>query len=83
MKPSSILSGAASVLSQFSRLNGAWGIAAGFGSALLGVGAQLLDASGSTPHVERVHAQAPVIAAALAHAEAEKARLAAGGEPQA
>ena len=84
MNPSTILSGASSVLSPFSRLNGPWGIAAGFASSLLGVGAQLLaDDPKALPHVERVNAAGPIVAAALAHAEAEKARLAAGGDPRA
>ena len=84
MKPSTILSGASSVLSPFSRLGGAWGIAAGFGAALLGVGAQLpADGPAVLPHVERINAAGPIVAAALARAEAEKARLVAGGDPRA
>lgn len=82
MKPSTILSGASSVLSKFQGITGPWGIAAGLGSALLGVGAELLDNPSDAPHVERVRAAAPVVAAALARAEAEKARLAAGGDPR-
>ena len=84
MKPSTILSGASTVLSKLSGLGGNWGIAAGFGSALLGVGAGLLDDSSpaTLPHVERVRAAGPAVARALARAETEKARLLAGGAPR-
>ena len=75
MKPSTILSGAATLLDRLSGLKGPWGIAAGFGSALLGVGSTLLDAPDETPHVQRINDSAPIVAAALARAEVLKAKL--------
>lgn len=76
--PSSILSLVSSALGRASGLPGNYGIAAAFGSALLGIGADLLQDSPRT-HVQRVDDAAPRIADAVAAADALKARLRAGG----
>ena len=78
MTASDWLSGFSKLLAPLGGLNNNVGIAAGLGSALLGVGATLLDNAGDArPHVERVRSAAPVVAQALAHAEALKVKLAA------
>jgi hypothetical protein len=83
MTSSTLLSKASSLLAPFARVGGPWGIAADVGSTLLGVGASLLsESTSSATHIERVHAAAPLVAAALVRADAEKARLAAGGDPR-
>ena len=81
MTASDWLSGFSKLLAPLGGLNNNVGIAAGLGSSLLGVGATLLDGTDTRPHVERVRSAAPVVAHALAHAEALKAKLAAAAGP--
>lgn len=78
--PASVLSTIATGLGAASVIPGPWGIAAGFGSALLGIGAGLLNDS-PRPHVDRVRDASPSITAALARAEALKASLRDGAKP--
>jgi hypothetical protein len=75
---SGILGALSSGLGAASRLPGYWGIAAGLGSALLGVGSTLAK-DDPRSHVTRLNDATPKIAAAMARADALKARLRAGG----
>jgi hypothetical protein len=79
--PSSVMSTIASGLGAAAAFApGPWGIGLGFGSALLSIGAGLLNAPADKPHVDRVRDATPQIASALAQAEALKASLRSGAK---